>query len=133
MPTPTLSHRHDALLRLVLAAGAPVQPGALEHSLPASRPTINRALRDLLAAGFLEKMGDGRSTRYVATDAAKAVLGGALASAAPAPAGPGLLQWSSAVLPLVEALRAPLGTRTPVGFESSFVNDYIANQPYCAA
>src|SRR5881296_3531925 len=121
MTTPTLSPRHDALLRVVLAAGEPVQPGALEQALQASRPTINRALRDLLASGFLEKLGDGRSTRYVATDAAKAALG-ALPSAARTPAGPGLLQWSPAALPLVETLRAPLGTRTPVGYESSFVD-----------
>jgi hypothetical protein len=44
------------------------------------------------------------------------------------PAGPGPLRWSLAALPLVEALRAPLGTRTPVGYESSFVDDYIPNQ-----
>ena len=127
MTAPTLSPRHDALLRIVLAAGEPVQPGVLEQALQASRPTINRALRDLLASGFLKKLGDGRSTRYVATDAAKAARGG-LPSAAPMPAGPGLLQWSPAALPLVETLRAPLGTRTPVGYESSFVDDYIPNQ-----
>jgi Fic family protein len=39
-----------------------------------------------------------------------------------------MLQWSPAALPLVETLRAPLGTRTPVGFESSFVGSYIPNQ-----
>jgi len=84
-------------------------------------------LRDLLASGFLEKLGGGRSTRYVATDAAKAALG-ALPSAAPTPAGLGPLQWSPAALPLVETLRAPLGTRTPVGYESSFVDNYLPNQ-----
>ena len=125
--TPTLSPRHEALLSLVLAAGAPVQPGILEQALRTSRPTINRALRDLQASGFLERIGDGRSTRYVATAAAKAALG-ALPSAAPTSAGPGLLQWSPAALPLVESLRAPLGTRTPVGYESSFVGGYIPNQ-----
>jgi Fic family protein len=129
MTTPALSPRHDALLRLLLAAGEPVQPGALEPALQTSRPTINRALRDLLASGFLEKLGDGRSTRYRATDAAKAALGALTsASVAPTPAGPGLLQWSPAALPLVETLRAPLGTRTPVGYESSFVDNYIPNQ-----
>ena len=69
-------------LRVVLAATQPVQPGALEQALPVSRPTINRALRELLAWGFVQKLGDGRSTRYVATDAAKAALG-ALPSTAP--------------------------------------------------
>lgn len=56
-------------------------------------------MRDLLACGFLEKLGDGRSTRYVATAAAKAALG-ALPSAAP----------------------------TPVGYDSGFVGNYIPNQ-----
>jgi hypothetical protein len=83
----------------------------LEQALQASRPTINRALRDLLAIGFLEKLGGGRSTRYVATDVAKAALS-ALPSAAAKPVGHGLLQWSSATLALIEALRAPLGTLT---------------------
>ena len=127
MTAPTLSPRHGALLRLVLSAGEPVQPAALEHALQASRPTINRALRALVASAFLEKLGDGRSTRYVVTDAAKAALGG-LPSVAAVQAEPGLLQWSPAALPLVETLRAPLGTRTPVGYVSSFVDDYIPNQ-----
>jgi Fic family protein len=127
MATPTLSPRHEALLRQVLAAGEPVPPGALEQVLQTSRPTLNRALRDLLASGHLEKRGGGRSTRYVTTDAAKAALG-VLRSAAPRPAGLGLLQWSTTALPLVDALRAPLGTRTPVGYESSFVDHYIPNQ-----
>jgi Fic family protein len=125
--SPDLTPRHAALLRLVLAAGEPVPPGALEQTFEASRPTINRALRDLLAAGLLEKLGAGRSTRYVATDAAKAALG-AMPSVAPTPAGPGPLQWSPAALSLVESLRAPLGTRTPAGYESSFVDNYIPNQ-----
>jgi Fic family protein len=127
MNTSALSPRHEALLRLVLAAGEPVQPGALEQALQTSRPTINRALRDLQVSGFLQRLGDGRSTRYVATDAAKAALG-ALPSAAPTPAVPGLLQWSPAALPLVETLRAPLGIRTPVGYEGSFVGSYVPNQ-----
>lgn len=125
--TPPLSPRHAALLRLVLAAREPLQPGALEQALQASRPTINRALRALLATGFLEKLGDGRSTRYGATEAARAALG-ASSSAVPPPVGPGLLQWSPAVLQLVETLRAPLGTRIPVGYESSFVGDHVPNQ-----
>ena len=84
-------------------------------------------MRDLLVSGFLEKLGGGRSTRYMATDAANAALV-ALPSAAPTLAWPGLLQWSPAALLLVETLRAPLGTRTPVGYEKSFVDNYIPNQ-----
>lgn len=126
--TPTaLSRRHDALLRLVLDAQGAVAPGALAQALQTSRPTINRALRELLAAGLLEKLGNGRSTRYSITDAAKAALG-ALPSTTPTPPGPGRLQWSPAALTLVASLLAPLGTRTPVGYERSFVDAYIPNQ-----
>jgi Fic family protein len=127
MRLPTLSPRHEALLRQVLAAGEPVAPGALEHALEVSRPTINRDLRDLRAAGFLEKQGNGRSTRYLATAAAEAVLR-ALPSSSQPPAGSGALRWSAAAQPLIEALRAPLGTRTPVSYDSGFVNSYIPNQ-----
>ena len=76
-----------------------------------------------MAAGFLEKLGDGRSTRYVATHAAKLALGHSLS-----PAEPGLLRWSPAALPLVETLRAPLGTRIPTGYDSGFVGNYVPNQ-----
>jgi DNA-binding transcriptional ArsR family regulator len=127
MTTPSLSPRHEALLRRVLAAGEPVAPSALELALQVSRPTINRDLRDLLAAGFLEKRGDGRSTRYLATAATEAALR-ALPAGAQAPAGSGGLQWSAAAQHLVEALRAPLGTRTSVGYDSGFVSSYIPNQ-----
>ena len=127
MTTPSLSPRHEALLRRVLAVGEPVAPSALEHALQVSRPTINRDLRDLLAAGFLEKRGDGRSTRYLATAAAETALR-ALPAGAQTSAGSGTLQWSAAAQPLVEALGAPLGTRTPVGYDSGFVTGYIPNQ-----
>ena len=127
MTPPPLSPRHAALLRHVLDSGAPVAPSALEQALQVSRPTINRDLRDLLAAELLDKQGDGRSTRYRANAAAKAALG-AWTAGSPSPARSGSFQWSAAVHPLVEALLAPLGTRTPVGYDSGFVNNYIPNQ-----
>jgi predicted HTH transcriptional regulator len=83
MATFVLPPRYEALLRLILTAGTPVAPGTMEKSLQASRPTLNRALRDLLASGLLEKRGNGCSTRYVATDAAKAALGSELAGSPP--------------------------------------------------
>ena len=127
MTLPTLSPRHEALLRQVIAAREPVAPSALERSLMVSRPTINRDLRDLLAAGVLDKQGGGRSTRYLATAAAEAALR-ALPAVSQTPAAAVALQWSTVAQPLVEALRAPLGTRTPVGYDREFVNSYIPNQ-----
>ena len=127
MTSATLPARHEALLRHVLAAGQPVAPSELERALKVSRPTINRDLRDLLAASLLEKQGDGRSTRYLTTTAAGAALC-ALPTGSQTPVAAGALQWSMAAQSLVEAFRAPLGTRTPVGYDSGFVNSYIPNQ-----
>lgn len=126
MTIPTLSERNAALLRHIFATRSPTTPGALEQVLDISRPTINRSLRQLLAAGLLEKQGDGRSTRYVATDAARTALE---VNTPPvlAPTQSGLLQWSQAAMPLINSLKAPLGTRTPVGYERNFVHDYIPN------
>jgi DNA-binding transcriptional ArsR family regulator len=123
----TLSPRHEELLRQVLAAGEPVAPSALERALQVSRPTINRDLRDLLGAGFLEKQGNGRSTRYLVKAAAEPALR-AFSSGSQTPSGTGALQWSTVAKPLVEMLSAPLGTRTPVGYDNGFVSSYIPNQ-----
>jgi predicted HTH transcriptional regulator len=70
----TFSARDEALLRHLLAVDGPTSPGTLEQVLQVSRPTINRALRDLVGAGFLNKQGAGRSTRYVASEAARIAL-----------------------------------------------------------
>lgn len=104
-----------------------MQPGALAQVLQASRPTINRALRDLLASAFLEKLGGGRSTRYKATALARPALEAA-PNTTPTPTAPGALQWSPAARALVATLRAPLGARTPTGYDPSFVSSYIPNQ-----
>jgi Fic family protein len=122
-----LSTRHTTLLRWLITAAQAVQPGELEAALQLSRPTLNRDLRELLSAGFLKKSGDGRSTRYAATDAAQAALRDPLSAPSPA-AITGHLQWSAAALPLVQSLQAPLGTRIPVGYDNRFVDDYVPNQ-----
>lgn len=127
MTVSALSAREKTLLRHILDAGTPTSPATLEQVLQVSRPTINRTLRDLVGAGFLDKQGAGRSTRYVASDAARVTLA-ASSPHAPPTTGPRLLQWTPAALPLVVSLGAPLGTRTPVGYESTFVSDYIPNQ-----
>lgn len=127
MTISSLSARDEALLRHVLAVGGPTSPGSLELALQVSRPTINRALRGLVAAGFLDKQGNGRSTRYLASDAARIALG-EFTSSSPAQKEASPLQWSAAAFRLIESLRAPLGTRVPAGYESTFVSDYIPNQ-----
>lgn len=127
MTGPALPPLHQAILRLIQAADTPVSPGAIQQALGVSRPTINRKLLDLLASDLLEKLGAGRTTRYIATAAANTAMGAASVPAESS-AGPSGMQWSAAARPLVQALRAPLGTRTPVGYERRFVGDYVPNQ-----
>ena len=127
MSPPSPPPRQTALLRWVIKAAKAVQPGELEASLLMTRPTLNRDLRQLLAAGFLEKHGGGRSTRYVATDSAKALLHDPL-TASSWSSELGSFPWSAAARTIVQALRAPLGTRTPVGYDHRFVDDYVPNQ-----
>ncbi|MGY0200180.1 Fic family protein [Leptothrix sp. BB-3] len=121
------------MLRHVLDAAQPLPPGELAESLGLSRPTLNRTLRDLVADGLLSRIGDGRSTRYEATLAARqdAEVRGWWTPAADefsVAAGPAPLAWSAAARPLVASLQAPLGTRSPVGHDRRFVADYVPNQ-----
>ena len=136
LPPRPLSPRHEAVLAVVLAARSSVQPGTIEQSLQIPRPSLNRILRDLLAAGLIAKQGAGRATRYTGVDltnaAAQTLPHGSATPATPAtpaaPAEPGLIVWSDTARALIESLRAPLGTRTPVGYESSFVEEYVPNE-----
>lgn len=123
----TLLPRHELLLRHVLAATQPVASGELEQALKISRPTINRDLRYLLGANLLKKQGDGRSIRYCATSSGRAALGVSCTSPNEPATAQLQLPWSIAAQSLIEALRAPLGTRTPVGYDRSFVTNYIPN------
>jgi len=126
MSTTNLTTLQDKVLRLVLAAEATVKAGTLEKSLDASRPTLNRTLSDLVSAGLLIRRGGGRSTCYVATDTAKAMFDTGPTGLDQTPS-PNQLTWSQATLALIKSLRAPLGTRTPVGYDAGFMDNYIPN------
>lgn len=125
-PAP-LPRRQQTLLQIVVAAAQPIAAGELEKALAVSRPTLNRDLLALLVSGFLEKQGGGRSTTYRVTDAGRALVGSG-PDGASGPPSPGQLQWSPAAVPWVAWVQAPLGTRTPVGYDPRFVDDYTPNQ-----
>ena len=129
--------REDALLRLALANEGPVAPGTLQARLQIARPTLNRVLRNLLAAGLLERVGNGRSTCYIVTPGAQEMLGSrsdVLSHRASVPptrirlAEPKPWTWSAAAMPLVRSLHAPLGVRSPVGYEIGFLESYVPNE-----
>ena len=93
-----------------------------------SRATVNRHLSRMLANGLIQKRGAGPGTRYAlpakTTPPAPPVMP-ALAPLAAITRGFGFSRDRQA---LIDQLTAPLGTRRPVGYQRSFVEDYLPNQ-----
>jgi Fic family protein len=118
-----------AVLAFVRAHAGHIAAGAIQAHLREPRATINRALSRLVEQGLLKRNGAGRGVVY---QAAFALPGGALVvqarepTPAPVASGPGF-PWSRDALPLLGALRAPLGTRLPVSYKRDFVEGYQPN------
>lgn len=93
-------------------------PSAREvtDQLGVSRPTVNRLLRALLDERRLEKVGVGPQTRYRPASAAHPRV--------QAPQSRDRWPDGNEVRALKAALAAPLGTRTPVTYDRSFVDSY---------
>lgn len=97
----------------------------------ASRATVNRHLSVMLADGLIQKRGAGPGTRYAlpaeATSTAPATPP-VVPTVAPLAAITGGFGFSRDRQALIDQLTAPLGTRRPVGYQRSFVGDYVPNQ-----
>ncbi|BAL23735.1 Fic family protein [Azoarcus sp. KH32C] len=111
-----------------LAAGqAESSPEAITTALDAPRSTVNYHLARMIAEGSIQKRYGGPATRY-------ALPGQAAAAIPPPPTGQPVLpagkafQFSAGQQPLIEKLTAPIGTRKPVAYQRSFVEDYVPNQ-----
>lgn len=104
----------DAIVAYLRDEHDPGSPAAITAHLGISRPTINRYLARLTAAGRLVREGSGPSTRYRIPE-----------SATPATMGP---SWSPAARRLREELTRPLASREPVPFRREFVDGYIPNE-----
>jgi len=126
-----------AVLDIVRAQAGAIAAGAIQRQLGEPRATVNRALGRLVAQDLLKRSGLGRAVVYEAMlrkPAGAFVLQArepapvpvAVPVAAPVAARPAF-PWSRDVLPLVAALRAPLGTRSPVSYKRDFVLRYLPN------
>ena len=126
-----------AVLDIVRAQAGAIAAGAIQRQLGEPRATVNRALGRLVAQDLLKRSGLGRAVVYEAMlrkPAGAFVLQArepapvpvAVPLAAPVAARPAF-PWSRDVLPLVAALRAPLGTRSPVSYKRDFVLRYLPN------
>lgn len=106
-------------------------PEAITANVEASRPTVNRYLARMLAAGEIRKVGAGPATRYalpagVAT-AASAGQVGYVPQPVIVPLGAGF-RFSPDRQPLIGELSAPIGTRKPVTYQRAFVERYVPNE-----
>ena len=98
--------------------GPPTASVITEH-LAVSRRTVNRTLARLVANGQIEKTGSGPTTGYrpisapTSASSERRLLPVARSSEAQA---------------LLAQLSRPLGSRTPVSYERTFVDDYVPNE-----
>src|SRR6202166_274571 len=99
----------------------PASPAQITGPVQFPRPTVNRHLRALVAAGLIVREGTGPATAYRYNQPFP-VAGTAVEQPAPA------TMWSSDSQTLRAELAAPLGTRTPVSYQRQFVDDYRPNQ-----
>lgn len=112
------------------AAG--VAAGAIEAQVGRPRPTVNRALASLIQTGRLERHGAGRAIVYRLPETAKASASETSAAVGLRVRGPEQTQqalpWSPQARSLVAQLSEPLGTRRPISYQRSFVDNYKPNQ-----
>ncbi len=124
------------ILRLAAQAEASSAALSAEDIAPhvtASRPTVHRALRDLVDTGRLLRLGAGRATRYQLPPSSLAAESESLLPAHDRPPirpAATAFSFSSAAGELLAELRAPLGSRKPVGYQRSFLDDYRPNQSH---
>lgn len=106
----------------------PCSPEEIAAHVSASRATVNRYLLKMRENGDLMRIGAGPAIRYslpVATATPPAV--GQVHQPLSASTYQGF-HFSEIAAPLVLALQAPIGTRRPVSYQRSFVENYLPNQ-----
>src|SRR5665213_1469394 len=111
-----MAHRGlpDSILTFLQSQGRPTSAAEITEGVQIPRPTVNRALARLVRERQLSKTGKGPALRYVTAQPAEA-----------APAGPRPQTPAEA---LRVSLSRPLGTRTPVSYDRSFVDGYMPNE-----
>ena len=98
-----------------------VPAGAIEAHIGRPRATLNRALVALTSAGRLKRLGAGRSTVYRVPLTVEGL-------AAPIEQAQPELPWSARARALLAQLSTALGSRQPVSYQRSFVDDYKPNE-----
>src|SRR5579871_3581775 len=115
-----------SILSYLAEHGRPAAASEITAAVQTPRPTVNRALSALVADGQLRRLGAGAGTHYeLAGDVPLKVVH-------VEPATPKMNTVPPAVMAaarlLKTSLQRPLGIRTPVTYERSFVDDYRPNE-----
>lgn len=128
----TLHEAVLAVLRQHLDADG-VSAGFITSQVDHSRPTVNRALVELVNNGSLVRSGGGRSVVYRLSVEESTRLspsvGDPVEELRPTSSDTALkpLVWSKSSLALKTHLSQSLGSRTPVSYQRSFVENYEPN------
>jgi hypothetical protein len=122
---------HQTLENIVRAAATPPDGASIEQiaralSAPLAHRTLQRRLAELVSQGVLLKTGQGRATRYRARTVV-APANAAFSPIAEYAAEKPLLTLSGEGLALEAQVRAPLQSRTPVGYDRTFLDRYRPN------
>lgn len=119
----------DYLNQRANAGFGPAGAEDITAHLAEPRPTVNRYLAKLVAAGEIVRQGVGPATAYRPSrpiSSANLVIETAHAKeAVRATVSP---PWSTEAQALRARLGSPLGTRSPVSYQRKFVDDYRPNQ-----
>ena len=110
----------EFLARRVTEGFGSVSPAEITSHVRSARPTVNRYLRKLAAAGQIVREGNGPATAYRYAPPTVPIGDTAFNTASP--------RWSAGASTLMARLKAPLGTRAPVSYQRIFVDDYQPNR-----
>ncbi len=98
-----------------------------------SRRTLSRRLTDLVEAGRIQRLGEGRATRYL--HRASPTREAAISQAAPSatgqfdtPDGVVTIDLSSVSRDILEYVSRPAAARTPAGYERRVLDGYVPNR-----
>lgn len=127
-PLPTQAHA------AILAAISPQQHGLAIQDIEAglsphpNRRTLQRWLRDLVAQQQLRQVGQGRATRYVATNVVYFQGSATLDATVSTAHFDVLLPLSETGREVAAHVQQPLHMRQPVGYNRAFLDSYRPNQ-----
>jgi Fic family protein len=109
----------DYVRRAAAGTDGPPRASLIAKHLKVSRRTVNRIVAHLVANGQLEKTGSGPTTGYRPTS----VSSGASSDGPPLAMARGVEAAA-----LLAQLSRPLGSRSPVSYDRTFVDDYVPNE-----